>query len=233
MHGVALDTPSLSAIACRCCLACSVSSDGPRAGQEDEKSSPGDGPWQLRFGGERHQEESEGEGDDAPDGATPLGGRLPLASCMPSMTVNTADMRVHDPLLATRDTPLLFVSSTVEEAERQVSAAPGSGSDGGAYAVRRRLPGKGTGSPAPSPQTRTCAMNASGSSGASSLRQWRTTQATPRLAHNCADPGPARCCGGSWVAAAAVADRGNPQTSASVGGPCGCAGCANRAKPAR
>ena len=63
----------------------------------------------------------------------------------------------------------------------------------------RRLPGKGTGYPAPSPQTRTCAMNASGSSVASSLRQWLTKQATPRLAHNCADPGPARCCGGSWV----------------------------------
>ncbi len=54
-----------------------------------------------------------------------------------------------------------------------------------------QVPGKGTGSPAPSPQTRTSAMNASGSSVTTSLRQWRTTQATPRLAHNCADPGPA------------------------------------------
>src|SRR5438445_216568 len=56
---------------------------------------------------------------------------------------------------------------------------------------RRPVPGKGTGSPAPSPQTRTSAMNASGSSVTTSLRQWRTKQATPRLAHNCADPGPA------------------------------------------
>ena len=55
-----------------------------------------------------------------------------------------------------------------------------------------RFPGKGTGYPAPSPQTRTCAINASGSSVASSLRQWLTKQATPRLAHNFADPGPAK-----------------------------------------
>ena len=72
---------------------------------------------------ERRREESEGEGDEAPDGAAPRGGLLPLASCMPTMTVNTADMRVHDPLLAARDTSLLFVSSTAEEAERLASGA--------------------------------------------------------------------------------------------------------------
>ena len=38
-------------------------------------------------------------------------------------------------------------------------------------------------------RSRTCAMHASGSSVASSVRQWRTKQATPRLAHHCADPG--------------------------------------------
>jgi len=95
------------------------------------------------------------------------------------------------------------------------------------------LPGKGTGYPAPSPQTRTCAMNASGASGASSLRQWLTKQATPRLAHHFAAPGPARCCGGFWVAAAAVADVSTPQTAASFCGPCGCACFASSAKHAR
>jgi hypothetical protein len=64
---------------------------------------------------------------------------------------------------------------------------------GAPEAIGGHLPGKGTGYPAPSPQTRTCAMNASGSSVATSLRHWRTKQATPRLAHHCAGPGPARC----------------------------------------
>src|SRR4029450_5933860 len=83
------------------------------------------------------------------------------------------------------------------EAERWASGAAGRWS--AADAVGRRLPGKGTGYPAPSPQTRTSAINASGSSVATSVRQWRTTQATPRLAHNCADPGPARaCCAILW-----------------------------------
>jgi len=106
-------------------------------------------------------------------------------------------------------------------------------SDAGAKAGGCQVPGKGTGDPAPSPQTRTCAMNASGASVASSLRPWRTKQATPRLAPHVADPGPARCCGGFWVAAAAVADGGHPHTAASFCGPCGCACCANSATPAR
>src|SRR5262245_16105590 len=53
------------------------------------------------------------------------------------MTVNPADIRAHGPLLALRDTPLLFVSSTAEEAERYASGAAGSRS--AAEAVRRRL----------------------------------------------------------------------------------------------
>ena len=107
--------------------------------------------------------------------------------------------------------------------QRWASGAADSGSEARADAGSRRFPGKGTGYPAPSPQTRTCAMNTSGSSVASSLRQWLTKQATPRLAHNFADPGPARCCGGYWVSAAAVSDVRDPQTSASLCGPCGCA----------
>jgi hypothetical protein len=96
-----------------------------------------------------------------------------------------------------------------------------------------RLPGKGTGYPAPSPQTRTCAMNASGSSVANSLRAWLTTQATPRLAHTFAGPGPARCCACSWVAAALMSDVGHPQTSASFRGPCGYACSASIAQHAQ
>jgi hypothetical protein len=52
--------------------------------------------------------------------------------------------------------------------ERRASPAAGSGS--AADAGGSQLPGQGTGYPAPSPQTRTCAINASGSSGANSLR---------------------------------------------------------------
>ncbi len=129
---LALDIPQLAETLHECLAAA-----GQGAGREGEIRDPGDGPWPLRCGGERHHEES--QGDKAPDGATPRGGRLPLASCLPSMTVNTANKRAHDPLLAVRDTPLLFVSSTAEEAERYGSAAAGSGSDGGAYAVGSRL----------------------------------------------------------------------------------------------
>ena len=77
-------------------------------------------------------------------------------------------------------------------AERHALPAAGSQSEARAEAGGGRVPGKGTGYPAPSPQTRTSAINASGSSVATSLRQWRTTQATPRVAHHCADPGPTR-----------------------------------------
>jgi hypothetical protein len=55
---------------------------------------------------------------DAPDGATPRGGPPPLTSCRSSMTVNTADIRAHGPLLAVWNFPLLFVSNTAEDAER-------------------------------------------------------------------------------------------------------------------
>jgi hypothetical protein len=79
----------------------------------------------------------------------------------------------------------------------QRQASPAAGSRSNAEAVGSQVPGKGTGYPAPSPQTRTCAMNASGSSVASSLRQWRTKQATPRLAPNFADP-VAQCSGVAW-----------------------------------
>src|SRR5437773_12373107 len=88
---LSLDIPQFTKTLPKC-----LAADGPGARREGEIRYPGDGPWQLRFGGERHQEESKGEGDDAPDRAPPRGGRLPLASCRPSMTVNTADMRAHD-----------------------------------------------------------------------------------------------------------------------------------------
>jgi hypothetical protein len=81
---------------------------GTGARPEGEIRDPRDGPWPLRFGGEWHREDSEGEGDEALDGAAPRGGRLPLASCMPVMTMHTADWHAHDPLLAARDTILLF-----------------------------------------------------------------------------------------------------------------------------
>ena len=107
----------------------SLAAGGTGAGRDGEIRYPGDCPGPLRFGGERHQEESEGEGDEARDGAAPRGGLAPLASCRPSMTVDTAEMRAHDPLLAVQNTPLLFVFSTAEEAERCASGA----------AVSRRL----------------------------------------------------------------------------------------------
>ena len=122
---LALDIPKLAET-----LDESLATAGTGAWYEGEKPYPGDPPWQLRLGCERHQEES--EGDEAPDGAAPRGGLLPLASCMPAMTVHTADRRAHDPLLAMRDTPLLFVSSTAEEAERHASGAANSWSDIGA-----------------------------------------------------------------------------------------------------
>src|SRR5215510_972833 len=115
-EALALDIPQLAETLHECLAAV-----GQGAGREREIRDPGGGPWPLRCGGERHHEES--QGDKAPDGAAPRGGRLPLASCRPAMTVNTADRRAHDPLLAARDTPLLFVSSTAEEAERCASGA--------------------------------------------------------------------------------------------------------------
>src|SRR5262249_5735227 len=81
--------------------------------------------------------------------------------------------------------------------QRCASGAANSRSDVGAEAIGGRFPGKGTGYPAPSPQTRTCAINASGSSVASSVRQWLTKQATPRVAHHFADP--VQFSGVSWI----------------------------------
>jgi hypothetical protein len=98
---LALDIPQL-AETLREGLAALVADSARGAWREGEIRDPGDGPWQLRFGCKPSREESDGEDDEAPDGAAPYGGRLPLASCPPSMTVNTADRRAHDLLLAAR-----------------------------------------------------------------------------------------------------------------------------------
>src|SRR5207249_8178645 len=41
---------------------CLVADSSRGAGREGERRYPGDGLWQLRIGGERHREESEGKG---------------------------------------------------------------------------------------------------------------------------------------------------------------------------
>jgi hypothetical protein len=120
----------------------------------------------------------------------PGGGRRPVIETDP--TVIQALETLVEP--TTRGDPMSPLRWTCKSTRNLAAALQRQGHRVGARTVARLFPGKGTGSPAPSPQTRTSAMNASGSSVTTSLRQWRTTQATPRLAHNCADPGPARCC---------------------------------------